>query len=334
MSTAERLAKFFHVSSERSPAHRTLDTKATAPKHSPLVTLGGLLTGHSSKSTATITKQQAMDYFMKYSLPWDEKIWELALAKSQGVSSLQEEVSESEVVSLRRLGDAFVDLGNQGYVFADNLRPKCPFMSQMQFPKPADVSETNGRWAQPDLLESIGGRDRLLSLTQRFYSKFFRDKHLSLFIEDTSDPHPERLADWLAERMSGKPYYSAKLRDRVAPPFDRSQAHQKAKHSFKRPAHQVGEHFKLDDSVTWMRLMFWSCREEGLDCEPFFSWYLGFIKHWIRVYNAKARFYTVHAAIWSLHPHNLAKYEADGWLMTDISGKGRLAPPNEFGWFV
>jgi len=320
MSTAEKLAKFFHMSS------------STAEKRSPFLRAGrdaitALDTRDSSKSTSTVTKQQAMDYFVKYSLPWDEKIWELALAKSQGVS-------ESEEVSLRRLGDAFVDLGNQGYVFADNLRPQCPFMSQMQLPKPANVSETNGRWAQPDLLESIGGRDRLLSLTQRFYSKFFRDRQLSLFIEDTTDPHPERLADWLAERMSGKPYYAANTRSRVEPPFDRSQAHQKAKHSFKRPAHQVGEHFKLDDSVTWMRLMFWSCREEGLDCEPFFSWYLGFIKHWIRVYNAKARFYAVHAAVWSLHPHNLAKYEADGWLMTDISGKGRLASPNEFGWFV
>merc|ERR1719465_150641 len=120
-------------------------------------------------------------------------------------------------------------------------------------------------------------------MTSKFYPKMFRDPHLSQFVTDTTEPHPERLADWIAEKMSGAPLWSSKLGERprgVA--YDRSSAHYRAWHSPKRTEEAYGRHFKLDDSIVWMRLMFWSAREVGLDTEPFFSWFVGFISHFVR----------------------------------------------------
>merc|ERR1712136_449479 len=68
--------------------------------------------------------------------------------------------------------------------------------------------------ATRDLLASIGGRDRLLAVTSRFYPKMFRDRQLSLFVQNFEDPHPERLADWIAEKMSGRAYWSSQLSSR------------------------------------------------------------------------------------------------------------------------
>ena len=169
------------------------------------------------------------------------------------------------------------------------------------------------------LLQAIGGRDKLLAVTRRFYAKVFRDKQLSKFFEDITDPHQERLADWIAEKMSGEAYWSATLNDRpLDQPFDRSSAHAKAWHCSKREPSRFGQHFKLDDSVMWMRLMFWAVREEGLTTEPFFTWYKSFIAHFVRVYERSAPPYAEAAARWSADPANLAEYEANGWLMKDI----------------
>jgi len=170
-----------------------------------------------------------------------------------------------------------------------------------------------------DLLEEIGGRDRLLDITTRFYPKMFRDKHLQQFVVDHSDPHPERLADWIAEKMSGEGYWSPYLRKRPDDqPFDRQSAHNKAWHSFRRDKDKIGLRFKLDDSIVWMRLLFWSARECGFADTTFWDWFIKFISHFIRVYESTAPPYTVSAAIWSANPDNLAAYEAQGWLMTDV----------------
>jgi len=171
------------------------------------------------------------------------------------------------------------------------------------------------------LLKSIGGRDRLLAVTARFYPTMFRDQQLSKFVADTTEPHPERLADWIAEKMTGdRRYWSSKLQDRVGDTaYDRSSAHFRAWHSPKREESRFGEHFKLDDSVMWMRLMFWALREEGIDeREPFFHWYLQFIGHFVRVYERSAPAHVAAAAEWSKDPANIAAYAASGYLMTDV----------------
>jgi len=71
--------------------------------------------------------------------------------------------------------------------------------------------------------------------------------------------------------MSGKPYWSSKLHKREhGQPHDRTSAHAKSWRCSKREKSRYGDHFKLDDSIMWMRLMFWSCREEKIDKTPFF----------------------------------------------------------------
>lgn len=183
-----------------------------------------------------------------------------------------------------------------------------------------------------ELLDQIGGRERLVSMTARFYSKMFRDKHLSKFVTDEDDPHAERLGDWIAEKMSGRTYWSSKLASRpVDQPWDRSSAHSKAWHSPRRESERYGSRFKLDDTVIWMRLMFWSCREEGLDTEPFFSWFVSFIAHFSRVYERLAPPYAKDAAKWSADPSNLAKYEKDEWMMDDAAELRKISLSYHYG---
>uniref|UniRef100_A0A6T9DHX8 Uncharacterized protein n=1 Tax=Noctiluca scintillans TaxID=2966 RepID=A0A6T9DHX8_NOCSC len=212
---------------------------------------------------------------------------------------------------------------------------RCPFLAQAEEgahpsrparPVPLNVIDRTHHpsKATRDLLASIGGRDRLLGVTSRFYPKMFRDKQISLFVRDFDDPHPSRLADWIAEKMSGETYWSSQLRSRPADqPRDRQDAHHHAWNSPKRHRSQFGERFRLDDAIMWMRLMFWSCREEGLDSGPFFDWFQQFIGHFIRVYSSKAPPYVADCVSWSLDPSKIGKYEADGWLMKDVVGMGR-----------
>jgi hypothetical protein len=170
-----------------------------------------------------------------------------------------------------------------------------------------------------DLLQSIGGRDRLLEVTTLFYPKMFRDKHLQQFVESTSDPHPERLADWIAEKMSGHKYWSSQLHQRPDDqPYDRQSAHHKAWYSFRRDQDKTGRRFKLDDAVTWMRLFFWSIRESGLSDTPFWGWIMKFISHFIRIYENTASHHVLEAAEWSADNDNLIRYEQNDWLMTDV----------------
>lgn len=244
-------------------------------------------------------------------------------------ADLRADDSEEKEAEVRNIPDG------HPAVSSGRLAARCPFLAQAEEgahssrparPVPLNVIDRKHHPSEAtrDLLASIGGRDRLLAVTSRFYPKMFRDRQLSLFVQNFEDPHPERLADWIAEKMSGRAYWSSQLSSRQPDqPQDRSHAHYLAWHSPKRPRSQWGDHFKLDDAIMWMRLMFWSCREEGLDSEPFLGWYTQFIGHFIRVYSSKAPPFVLAAVKWSLDPANLGKYEADGWLMKDVVGKGR-----------
>ena len=48
-----------------------------------------------------------------------------------------------------------------------------------------------------------GGMPAMERLTQRFYERVFADSRLVPLFRDTSDPHAERLALWLAELLGG-----------------------------------------------------------------------------------------------------------------------------------
>ena len=106
------------------------------------------------------------------------------------------------------------------------------------------------------LLHTAGGLTMLRDLTTRFYKKAFADSTLDPFIRSHDDPHGERLATWVAEKMGlGRPWTAERQSRRVCPfhahgnripgAHDRSSAHLAAWHSPKRTPEKWGDHFKL-----------------------------------------------------------------------------------------
>lgn len=172
------------------------------------------------------------------------------------------------------------------------------------------------------LLKEIGGVSRLLEMTTCFYTKVFANPHLEPFFASTEvSHHAPRLANWVAEKMGApeqpwtrergsRKQKEATLKQQIMYPnhkgaleledflvHDRSSAHFAGWHCPKRagcPMHQVGDHFKLDDSRVWMRLHFWACREVGLFGPSggertklqveFENFYTRFIGHFVRIY--------------------------------------------------
>lgn len=176
------------------------------------------------------------------------------------------------------------------------------------------------------LLKEIGGAPRLLEMTTCFYTKVFANPHLEPFFASTEvNHHAPRLANWVAEKMGApeqpwtrergsRKQHEATLKQQIMYPnhkgaleledflvHDRSSAHFAGWHCPKRagcPMHQVGDHFKLDDSRVWMRLHFWACREVGLFGPSggersklqveFENFYTRFIGHFVRIYERSA----------------------------------------------
>eukprot|EP00927_Polykrikos_kofoidii_P014511 TRINITY_DN16371_c0_g1_i1.p1 TRINITY_DN16371_c0_g1~~TRINITY_DN16371_c0_g1_i1.p1 ORF type:complete len:307 (+),score=56.89 TRINITY_DN16371_c0_g1_i1:61-981(+) len=273
---------------------------------------------------AGMTKEEAAVWFQSQGMCWDNEVWEIAFTVAVGNMRALGISTETPLVTKGNLDTAMQEFCGDRCAIGE-----CPFKKRIvedgdaaPVAVPLAVNGKKYVSSQPtiDLLESIGGKDRLVLLMMRFYPKCFRDKQITKFFEDQNDPHAERLAHWVAEKMSGEPYWSSETPHRKkGQPHDRTSAHFKAWRSPKRERSRYGDHFKLDDAVMWMRLMFWSCREEGLDVEPFFTWYVQFIGHFIRVYEKTAPPYTWDAAEWSTVPENLAEYEANGWFMSDAA---------------
>jgi len=180
------------------------------------------------------------------------------------------------------------------------------------------------------LVRSIGGLPTLRRFTTAFYKKAFADPHIDRFIAKHSDPHGERFATWIAEKMGdGTPWTDER---RTRPPtqlkighevydvsYDRSSAHFAAWHSPKREQHKWGEHFKVDDARVWMRLHFWAARETGMfEHEAFIDYYTRFIAHFVSIYSSKSPAFTRESARWSADPQNIQRYVAAGNVMTDV----------------
>jgi len=173
------------------------------------------------------------------------------------------------------------------------------------------------------LLAAIGGVDTLRKVTTAFYETMFQDAHLDQFVRSHDDPHAERLATWIAEKMGGGTPWSDERRRRPQHEVDiahgmrvvvhdRSSAHFAAWHSPKRDAAVVGDHFNLRDARVWMRLMFWSARRVGaFDGEAgaaFNEWFVRFIGHFVRVYERQAPPFARESARWSLDEGNIQRY--------------------------
>merc|ERR1712232_1006815 len=186
------------------------------------------------------------------------------------------------------------------------------------------------------LVQAIGGLPVLRRFTEAFYKKAFADPHLDKFIRSHDDPHGERFATWIAEKLGdGTPWTNERRtrpvtqlrigREVVEVAFDRSSAHYAAWHSPKREPHKWGQHFKPDDARVWMRLHFWAARETGLfETEAgraFMEYYTRFIGHFISIYSSKSPPFTRESQRWSADPQNIQRYLAAGNVMEDVIGK-------------
>lgn len=120
--------------------------------------------------------------------------------------------------------------------------------------------------------------------------------------DDGAEMHGKRLADWIIEKMGGEgtPWADSGRTGMRQP------THYAAWNSPARDPSVRGEHFKLDDCIIWMRIYFWGLREVGLDKYPaFWKWYVGFIAHFVSVYEPQAPAYAEEAADWSLDTLNI-----------------------------
>jgi hypothetical protein len=65
--------------------------------------------------------------------------------------------------------------------------------------------------------------------------------------------------------------------------------------------------------------MFWSAREEGLGAnKAFFEFFVGFIGHFIAVYERQAPAYAERDAAWSGKEENVERYLRNGRVFPDI----------------
>ena len=167
------------------------------------------------------------------------------------------------------------------------------------------------------LLKDIGGGDRIREFCTRFYARAFLDETLKPFFfkDDGATAHGKRLADWIVQKMGGEgePWTDSGRWGMRQP------SHYAAWNSDKRDPSVRGRHFQLDESRIWMRLHFWAIRECGLHLhEPFWTWYIQFIEHFIKIYERKAAQYAELDAEWSANPANTEVYLANGHVMTDL----------------
>ena len=195
----------------------------------------------------------------------------------------------------------------------------------------------NGRTHKPtaestELIDEIGGLTTLFNMTKFFYKQAFKDATLDKFIRDHDDPHAMRFAKWIHQKLTDSTVWDNDRVSRSQSPVtvaqghttivqDRSSAHAAAWYSPKRPANEVGRHFKLDECRVWMRLHFWAMRETLGDTNPSFTdYYVRFIGHFVNVYEGSAPAFARESYRWSRSAVNIQKYIDNGRRMNDVLG--------------
>ena len=198
------------------------------------------------------------------------------------------------------------------------------------------------------MVHDVGGLAVLRRFTSLFYEKAFADPVLDKFIRSHDDPHGERFATWIAEKMgvgtpwsderrtpgSRCPFHDARTGDMLV--HDRSSAHFAAWHSPKREPAQFGRHFNLAECRLWMRLHFSAAREAGVFAASprFADYYVRFIGHFVSVYEGTAPAFARESARWSADPANIQAYLDAGRRMLDVAGSSPAEafdqlPPHE-----
>lgn len=182
------------------------------------------------------------------------------------------------------------------------------------------------------LIDEIGGLEALERMTGMFYSNAFEDATLDKFIHSHDDPHARRFATWIHQKLTDSDLWDRDRASRSQEPVtvgggrtvvvhDRSSAHVAAWHSAKRPAHEVGRRFKLDECRVWMRLHFWALRTVAGEKSPAFTdYYVRFIGHFVARYEGTATMFARDSWRWSADPKNVEDYIAGGRKMRDVMG--------------
>jgi hypothetical protein len=195
----------------------------------------------------------------------------------------------------------------------------------------------NGRTHVPSneskaVLDDEVSLEDLQKMTTFFYENAFQDATLDPFIRSHDDPHGDRFAKWIHQKLTGSTLWDEERDQRSRAPVslahgishvvhDRSSAHAAAWYSPKRPDKDVGRHFQLDEARVWMRLHFWALRTFLLDKSPtFVDYYIRFIGHFVRVYEGAAPAFARESWRWSADPVNIQRYIESGRVMKDVLG--------------
>lgn len=182
------------------------------------------------------------------------------------------------------------------------------------------------------LIDEIGGLPALVQMTTFFYANAFQDSVLDTFIRDHDEPHATRFARWVHQKLTDSSVWDEDRASRSHSPVtvargqtvvvhDRSSAHVAAWNSPKRPAHEVGRRFKLDECRVWMRLHLWAMREVVGERSPgFVDYYVRFLGHFVAKYETRATMFARDSYRWSADPKNVEDYLSRGRKMHDVIG--------------
>merc|ERR1711959_400144 len=77
---------------------------------------------------------------------------------------------------------------------------RVPLMVQSNTHQPSAATAT--------LLRDVGGPDAIRRMTDLFYEKAIADPNIGVFIRSAEDPHAQRMANWVVEKMGGPPLWS------------------------------------------------------------------------------------------------------------------------------
>lgn len=183
------------------------------------------------------------------------------------------------------------------------------------------------------LIENEVSLDDLKKMTTAFYKLAFQDDTLDKLIRSHSDPHGDRFAKWIHQKLSGSNVWDLDRQQRDTTPVlvaggrsavvhDRSSAHAAAWYSPKRPKSEVGRHFKLDECRVWMRLHFYAMRQTGIvERSPSFAdYYVRFLGHFVSVYEGSATLFARESFRWGAKQTNMDRYIKNGRVMKDVLG--------------
>ena len=98
-------------------------------------------------------------------------------------------------------------------------RPKRPSVPRDHVPLNVVHGAHQPNEATAALCEYAGGLATLREFTNAFYQLAFKDPHLDQFIRSHDDPHGERFALWIAEKMGlGRPWSQERSTRPMCPP--------------------------------------------------------------------------------------------------------------------